>query len=147
MKEKNNMMKTVALWLLLLVVILSVVTNSSIQKTDKIEYSDFVSMLQNNDDNPLTKITTITINDKEITGKYTKAIFDFDKKDSKTKDTSFSFRTVIPDDPGLMDIIRKAVKDKGLIVRVEPPAQMSWWLNLLINWFPFIILIGVGLNL
>ena len=145
MKEKNNMMKTVALWLLLLVVILSVVTNSSIQKTDKIEYSDFVSMLQNNDENPLTKITTITINDKEITGKYIKAIFDFDKKDSKTKDTSFSFRTVIPDDPGLMEIIRKAVKDKGLIVRVEPPAQMSWWLNLLINWFPFIILIGAWL--
>lgn len=161
MKEKNNVMKALAFWALLLVVLLSFITTNSVQKNESIDYSDFVSLLQNKGGDSSKQIIEITINDREVTGKYKYKIgsslfenesdplnpnnnSDPSKRKNVPQTTYGNFRTIIPEDQGLMDLIRKT-SEKGLKVRVEPPAQMSWWLNLLINWFPFIILIGAWL--
>ncbi len=161
MKEKNNVMKALAFWVLLLVVLLSFITTNSVQKAEPMNYSDFVSLLQNKGGDSPKQIIEITINDREVTGKYKykvgSSLFESESDPLNTDNKSDSanrnnvpkttygyFRTIIPEDQGLMDLIRKT-SEKGLTVKVEPPAQMSWWLNLLINWFPFIILIGAWL--
>ena len=143
MKEKPNKMKTFALYVFLGVLLLSVINSLGVnQKYERKDYSWFIQLL-NNTDNPdaSPKLISITINDREISGKYQESV-SLEKGRNRLPQ---AFHTVIPDDPGLMNLIRKAAAEKKLIVKAEPPAQMSWWLNLLINWFPFIILIGAWL--
>ena len=144
MKENPNKMRTVALYVLLFVLVLSAFTNlKNSTLTKNISYSEFVKLLQNNSPQASKRITSIVINEKEITGKIqTKVTLE---GNNKTNSGRQDFRTVIPDDPGLMELIRKSAQDDQITVTVEPPAQTSWWLNLLINWFPFIILIGAWL--
>ena len=131
MKEQPAQMKTVALYVLLLIICLSAFTSiANTRKVEKLKYSDFIRMLQ--DKNPVKKIISIRINDREITGQMVgQSII------ANERETVY-FQTIAPEDPGLMDIIRTS----KISVETEPPAQMSWWLNLLINWFPFILLIG-----
>ncbi|MDD3145702.1 MAG: ATP-dependent zinc metalloprotease FtsH [Candidatus Riflebacteria bacterium] len=136
MKEQPTKMKTVALYALLLILLLTAFTNvTSTRKVNRLNYSEFLSILQGED--PARKILRIKINDREITGRIQKQVTLGSSSEAPTSD----FLTVTPDDSGLMEIIRKS----GVIVEAEPPAQMSWWLNLLINWFPFILLIGAWL--
>lgn len=136
MKEQPTRMKTVALYALLLILLLTAFTNiANTKKSTPLTYSEFLNILQGND--PSRKIVRLKINDREITGKIQKQV----TLGSSSEATNSFFHTVTPEDPGLMEIIRKS----GVIIEAEPPAQMSWWLNLLINWFPFILLIGAWL--
>ena len=136
MKEQPTKMKTVALYALLLILLLTAFTNiASTKKVDRLTYSEFLSIVKGEDAS--RKILRIKINDREITGRIQKQV----KLGSGAEASAAQFQTVTPDDPGLMEIIRNS----GIIVEAEPPAQMSWWLNLLINWFPFILLIGAWL--
>jgi len=136
MKQKpQNSMKTVALYVFFLILLLTTFSNFSPRNRDEnMKYSTFVETLRNKIDGQ--KITSIKIGEREVTGNMEKEV-PFDS--NKTIRTPF--KVVIPNDPGLMEIIR----DSGVVVEVEPPEQMSWWLNLLINWFPFILLIGAWL--
>ncbi len=144
MKEKPNKMRTVALYVLLFVIMLTAFTNiSATKRVNRIEYSKFIELLQEDSNNSPDRLISIVINEKEITGKVMSKV-SFGTAE-QTDSTPKYFQTVIPDDPGLMDIIRKAAAEKKFTVKAEPPAQMSWWLNLLINWFPFIILIAAWL--
>jgi cell division protease FtsH len=136
MKEQPTRMKTIALYAVLLILILTAFTNiANTKKVDTLTYSEFLKIIQGND--PGRKISRLKINDREITGKIQKQV----TLGSGNEATTSHFHTVVPDDPGLMDIIRKS----DVVIEAEPPAQMSWWLNLLINWFPFILLIGAWL--
>ncbi len=145
MKEKPSKMKTLALYILLGLIFLTFISQMKSTEKKSINYSSFIQLLKDLD-NPEAeeKLTSITINEKEITGKtYKRTTLGGNKigEDSLSR----YFNTIIPEDQGLMDLIRKAAAEKKLIVKVQPPAQMSWWLNILINWFPFIILIGAWL--
>ena len=40
------------------------------------------------------------------------------------------------------DLVRELV-EKGVIVDVRPDEQSSWWMQLMISWFPMLLLIGV----
>jgi cell division protease FtsH len=136
MKEQPTRMKTVALYALLLILLLTAFTNiANTKKVERLTYSEFLNVLQGND--PGRKILRLKINDREITGRIQKQV----TLGSSNEATTAHFQTVAPEDPGLMEIIRKT----DVIIEAEPPAQMSWWLNLLINWFPFILLIGAWL--
>ncbi len=145
MKEKPNYMKTLALYILMGIVLLSVFTSiKETKNTQRYPYSWFVQRLNELDDpDAKIKLGSITINDREISGTYHNKIDLFGSDKNNTKETSF--RTIIPEDQGLMDLIRNAAGKGKIKVVAEPPAQMSWWLNLLINWFPFVILIGAWL--
>lgn len=136
MKQKpQNSMKTVALYVFFLILLLTTFSNFSPRNRDEnMKYSTFVETLRNKIDGQ--KITSIKLGEREVTGNMEKEV-PFDS--NKTIRTPF--KVVIPNDPGLMEIIRES----GVVVDVEPPEQMSWWLNLLINWFPFILLIGAWL--
>jgi len=49
------------------------------------------------------------------------------------------FRTYTPEDPELISILRA----KGIRISVEPPEQSTWYMTLLITWFPMILLLGI----
>lgn len=137
MKEQPTKMKTVAFYALLLILLLTAFTNiANTKKVDRLTYSEFLSIIKGEDKS--RKILRVKINDREITGRIQKQV----TLGSSTEAPLTNFQTVAPDDPGLMEIIRK---NSDIIIEAEPPAQMSWWLNLLINWFPFILLIGAWL--
>lgn len=137
MKEQPTKMKTVAFYALLLILLLTAFTNiANTKKLDRLTYSEFLSIV--NGEDPTRKIIRLKINDREITGRIQKQVTLGSSNEAPTS----HFQTIAPDDPGLMEIIRK---NSNIIIEAEPPAQMSWWLNLLINWFPFILLIGAWL--
>jgi cell division protease FtsH len=136
MKEQPTKMKTVALYALLLILLLTAFTNiSSTKKVDRLNYSEFLKIVKGEDTS--RKILRIKINDREISGRIQKQV----TLGSSSEVQPTHFLVVVPEDPGLMEIIRSS----DIIIEAEPPAQMSWWLNLLINWFPFILLIGAWL--
>ncbi|NLI75529.1 MAG: ATP-dependent metallopeptidase FtsH/Yme1/Tma family protein [Candidatus Riflebacteria bacterium] len=127
-------MKTVALYVVLLIIFLTAFVNiATTKRVEKIKYSEFIRMLQDKDAS--RKVITVKINDREITGQMvTRNLLSNDKEMVPAQ-----FQTVIPEDPGMMEILRNT---KGISIEAEPPAQVSWWLNLLINIFPFILLFG-----
>lgn len=134
MKEQPPKMKTVALYIILLIIFLTAFVNiATTKRVETIKYSEFVRMLRDKDSS--RKVINVKINDREITGQMvTRNLLSGDKEMVPAQ-----FRTVIPEDPGLMEILRET---PNITIDVEPPAQVSWWLNLLINIFPFILLFG-----
>ncbi len=134
MKEQPPKMKTVALYIVLLIIFLTAFVNiATTKRVEPIKYSEFVRMLRDKDSS--RKVINVKINDREITGQMvTRNLLSGDKEMVPAQ-----FRTVIPEDPGLMEILRET---PNITIDVEPPAQVSWWLNLLINIFPFILLFG-----
>jgi cell division protease FtsH len=49
------------------------------------------------------------------------------------------FRTFAPDDPELM----KSLRDKQVKIAAKPSDESPWYMVLLLNWFPMLLLIGV----
>jgi cell division protease FtsH len=134
MKQQPQKMKTIALYILLLIVFLTAFTNlAGTRRPKKLAYSEFLRLLDENKQG--RKIISVKINDREITGQVVGPEIMSGGKEQVPQEVY----TIAPDDPGLMDILRR---NANLTIEAEPPAQMSWWLNLLINWFPFILLIG-----
>jgi cell division protease FtsH len=136
MKQKpQNSMKTVALYMFFLILLLTTFGNFSAKNRDEsMKYSTFLETLRG--DNPTQKITSLKINEREITGNLEKEV-----PLSSNKTVRSTFKVVIPNDPGLMEIIRSS----DAVIDVEPPEQTSWLLSLFINWFPFLLLIGAWL--
>jgi cell division protease FtsH len=49
------------------------------------------------------------------------------------------FKTFAPQDADLIKILRS----RGVTIKAKPPAESPWYMNLLVSWFPMILLIGV----
>jgi cell division protease FtsH len=95
------------------------------QKTQKIKYSEFREALDKG------RIEQVVIKDREITGKY---------KDGYGDGESAKFTTFPPpEDPQLIEDLIKA----GADFDGSPQEEESWYLLLLANWFPMLLLIGV----
>jgi cell division protease FtsH len=49
------------------------------------------------------------------------------------------FRTHTPDDPQLIPLLR----ERGVVVEVEPEGEESWWKPILLSWLPMIVIIAL----
>ena len=49
------------------------------------------------------------------------------------------FKTVAPDDPGLIPMLRESSVD----IQVKKPEETPWYMTIFISWFPMLLLIGV----
>jgi cell division protease FtsH len=85
---------------------------------DTVIFSDFVEAVQSD------KIISVTIQGKNIIGAY---------KDGK------EFKSYAPDDPELVKILRQ----HSVKVNAKPDEESGMWQNILISWFPMLLLIGV----
>ena len=114
------MAKNLILWVIIAIVLMSVFNNFTGQKPrpNMLAYSDFIDQVNSG------SIQSVTINGREIDGALT---------------SGAAFSTYSPGDDGLVSDL---LKNKVEIV-ASPPEKPSILMQILINWFPLFILIGL----
>ena len=118
----SDLLKNVLLWVVIAVVLMTVFNNLGGQRqaTDTIAYSDFLASVKSG------QIDRLRFDGVEITG---------------TRDGGQPFTTYSPetDNSSLIGELDRA----GVDFERAPPENPSLLLNILISWFPFILLIGL----
>lgn len=114
------MAKNLILWVIIAIVLMSVFNNFTAQKPrpNMLAYSDFIDQVNSG------SVQTVTINGREIDGSLT---------------SGAAFSTYSPGDDGLVsDLLKNNVE-----ILASPPEKPSILMQILINWFPLFILIGL----
>ena len=117
----NQFYKNLALWLVIGMILVALVNifNQPLNNQSDVVFSDFMNQVESG------KITEVTIQGDRISGKYA---------------DGSSFQTMTP--PKDPDVVR-TLREKGVRIVVVPPEQTSWYMNILISWFPMILLLGI----
>ncbi len=112
--------KHIALWLVLALVFLVIFSVFSKQhgREPEIVFSEFMSSVERGD------VQEVMIQGHNIQGKY---------KNGER------FRTFAPNDPELV----KSLREKRVKIAAKPDEDSPWYMVLLLNWFPMLLLIGV----
>ncbi len=116
----SDMAKNIILWIIIAVVLMSVFNNFSGQKTSahSVPYSEFLTLVREGN------VSSVVISGREIEGNLS---------------SGSRFSTFSPGDDGLIsDLVKNNVEFKA-----TPPEKPSVLMQILINWFPLFILIGL----
>ena len=116
----NQTSKNLALWLvlgLMFLLLFNVFTRQHSREPDVV-FSDFWASVEKGD------VQEVTIQGKRIQGKY---------------QSGESFKTFAPTDPELVKMLR----DRKVRITAKPEDESPWYVVLLVNWFPMLLLIGV----
>ncbi len=116
----NPFYKNMALWLViaLVMVLLFNLFNQPKVAKQKILFSEFRLAVERGD------VREVTIQGNNIYGKF---------------NNGKEFKTYSLDDPDLV----KDLMGKGVTIDARPDEQSSWWMQLIVSWFPMLLLIGV----
>jgi len=116
----NQVSRNIALWLVvvLMAALLFKFFSSTQQHSPEIIFSDFLNDVDNRN------VTEVTIQGNQIKG--------------ETSDGQH-FSTYAPSDPDLV----KTLRDKGVKIAAKPADGDPWWMVLLVQWFPMLLLVGV----
>ncbi len=116
----NPLQKNIALWLVisLAFVLLYHLFNQPKNTPGTLIFSDFVSTVEKG------QVTEVTIQGENISGKLA---------DGK------AFKTYMPKDAQLIPLFR----EKNVRVSAKPVEDSPWYMNILISWFPMLLLIGI----
>ncbi|MBI3813657.1 MAG: ATP-dependent metallopeptidase FtsH/Yme1/Tma family protein [Nitrospinae bacterium] len=118
----NQFYKNLALWLvigMIMIALFNIFNKPHIPHKDII-YSDFVTAVEKGE------VAEVSVQGDNISGKF---------QDDKL------FRTFAPKDPDLIKLLR----GKGVKINAAPLDQDSWLTNMIISWFPMILLLGIWL--
>ena len=117
----NQFYKNLALWLVVGMILISLfsIFNKPLENQSEVIFSEFMDEVESG------KIIEVTIQGDLLSGKYV---------------TGNSFQTMTP--PKDQDLVR-ILREKGVRIVVMPPEQTSWYMNILISWFPMILLLGI----
>ncbi|MBT5969112.1 MAG: ATP-dependent metallopeptidase FtsH/Yme1/Tma family protein [Nitrospina sp.] len=117
----NQFYKNLALWLVIGMIMIAVfnIFNQPLNSQSEVIFSEFMNEVESG------KITEVTIQGDLISGTYL---------DGR------SFQTMTPSKD--QDLIR-ILREKGVRIVVVAPEQTSWYMNILISWFPMILLLGI----
>ena len=117
----NQFYKNLALWLIIGMILIALfnIFNQPLNSQSDVVFSEFMNQVESG------KITEVTIQGDHINGKYV---------------DGSSFQTIAP--PKDQDLVR-ILREKGVRIVVVPPEQTSWYMNILISWFPMILLLGI----
>jgi cell division protease FtsH len=85
---------------------------------NNISYTEFLSMVDND------RVAEVTIQGQEL------LVTDINRN---------RFKIYAPQDAELIKILRQ----RGVTISAKPPAESPWYMNILVSWFPMIVLIGV----
>ena len=112
--------KRIALGLILALVLFGIfsVFSNQHRRAPEIVFSEFTAGVERGD------IREVVIQGQNIQGKY---------KNGE------QFRTFAPDDPELV----KSLRDKNVKIAAKPEDDSPWYIVLLLNWFPMLLLLGV----
>jgi cell division protease FtsH len=117
----NQFYKNLALWLVIGMIMIAVfnILTQPLNSQSEVIFSEFMNEVESG------KITEVTIQGDRINGKYL---------------DGSSFQTMTPSKD--QDLIR-ILREKGVRIVVVAPEQTSWYMNILISWFPMILLLGI----
>ncbi len=109
------------LWALLIVMLLLLVdaVKNTDDRSEMIAYSTFLEQVREG------KVSEVIIEDRAISGKY--------------NDDLDGFRTVAPEHDKLVDVLER----HHVVINVKPPAEQPWYLLLLFNLLPILLIIGI----
>ena len=116
----NQFYKNIALWLVigLIMIALFNLFNQPLTPIKEVIFSDFMN-----------QVSSGNVEEVVVQGDYIKG---------KLQDGEM-FRTNIVSDPELIKFLR----EKSVRIKVTPPEETTWYANLLISWFPMLLLLGV----
>ncbi|MDJ0780393.1 MAG: ATP-dependent zinc metalloprotease FtsH [Desulfosarcinaceae bacterium] len=116
----NPFYKNLALWLVitLMMIMLYNLFNQQHLAEQSISYSEFLSMVEGE------RVAEVVIQGQEL------YITDTNRE---------RFKIYAPQDA---DLIR-TLRERGISISAKPPAESPWYMNILVSWFPMIVLIGV----
>jgi len=116
----NNLIKNVAIWLVIALVLMTVFNQFSARQGSQkaIEYSQFIEEVKQG------RIAKVTIEGRVLKG---------------VKTTGERFTTYSPSDPWLVSDLLK----NGVIIEAKPEEEPSLLMNIFVSWFPMLLLIGV----
>ncbi len=117
----NNMMKNIAIWLVIALTLMMVFNHFGTRQTSAqapLEYSQFIDAVKQG------QVAKVTIEGHTLRGV---------KTDGKR------FTTYAPSDPWMVSDLLK----NGVIVEARPEEEPSFLMNLFVSWFPMLLLIGV----
>jgi cell division protease FtsH len=122
-KEKilNQFYKNLALWLVIGIVLIALFNmfNQPLTQQSEVVFSDFMDQVEQG------QVNEVVISGDSISGKYI---------DGKAFQT-----TAPPKDPDLI----KSLRQKNVRIVVVAPEQTSWYMSILISWFPMLLLLGI----
>ncbi|MGH7770668.1 MAG: ATP-dependent zinc metalloprotease FtsH [Candidatus Binatia bacterium] len=116
----NQLSKNLALWLVLVLIFLLLFNIFSKQhgREPEIVFSEFLGAVERGE------VQEVTIQGHNIQGKY---------------QNGERFRTFAPNDPELV----KTLRERKVKIAAKPEEESPWYMVLLVNWFPMLLLIGV----
>ncbi|MFH1079507.1 MAG: ATP-dependent zinc metalloprotease FtsH [Pseudomonadota bacterium] len=116
----NPLQKNIALWMVisLVFVLLYHLFNQPKSTAGSLIFSDFIGQVEKG------QVTEVTIQGENISGKLT---------DGKT------FKTYMPKDTQMVPLL----KEKKVRITAKPVEDSPWYMNILISWFPMLLLIGI----
>ncbi len=116
----NNLIKNVAIWLVIALVLMTVFNQFSVrqQQSSSIEYSQFIDEVKQGN------VAKVTIEGRVLKG---------------VKSNGAKFTTYSPSDPWMVSDLLKA----GVIIEAKPDEEPSLLMNIFVSWFPMLLLIGV----
>ena len=116
----NQISRNVALWLVLglMFLLLFNLFNKQQAREPEIIFSDFVAAVDKGD------VTEVTVQGQNIRGKF---------------HNGERFKTYTPEDPDLI----KTLRAKGVKITAKPEDSEPWYITILLQWFPMLLLIGV----
>ena len=112
--------KHIALWLVLILVFLVIFSVFSKQhgREPEVVFSEFMGSVERGE------VQEVVIQGQNIQGKYK---------------SGERFRSFAPNDPELV----KSLRDRKVKIAAKPEDESPWYMVLLLNWFPMLLLIGV----
>jgi cell division protease FtsH len=117
----NQFYKNLALWLVIGIVLIALFNmfNQPLTPQSEVVFSDFMDQVEQG------QVNEVVISGDNISGKYV---------DGKAFQT-----TAPPKDPDLI----KSLRQKSVRIVVVAPEQTSWYMSILISWFPMLLLLGI----
>ncbi len=116
----NPYYKNLALWLVIIMMMIMLYNlfNQPHMAENNLSYTDFLAMVEEG------RIEDVVIQGQEL----------------YVTDTSRNrYKIYAPQDADLIRILR----EKQVRINAKPPAESPWYMNILVSWFPMLILIGV----
>jgi cell division protease FtsH len=117
----NQFYKNLALWLVIGIVLIALFNmfNQPLMPQSEVVFSDFMDQVEQG------QVNEVVISGDNISGKYV---------DGKAFQT-----TAPPKDPDLI----KSLRQKSVRIVVVAPEETSWYMSILISWFPMLLLLGI----
>ncbi|MFQ6672695.1 MAG: ATP-dependent metallopeptidase FtsH/Yme1/Tma family protein, partial [Candidatus Tectimicrobiota bacterium] len=116
----NQFSKNLILWLVigLIMIALFQAFNRPQKQSREVVFSDFINLVEEG------QVVEVLVRGDRVHGRLVGGT---------------QFRTYTPEDPELIGLLRA----KGIRISVEPPEQNTWYMSLLVTWFPMILLLGI----